>query len=383
MKKSNALLSVVLLIIAAILISASDPQTPQTLYIAKYASTAVREMYRSGVPASITLAQGLLESRAGQAPLAAQGNNHFGIKCHNWDGEKMYQDDDQANECFRVYSSADDSFKDHSDFLRYNDRYKFLFDNETTDYKSWAYGLKQAGYATDPAYPSKLIKIIADYHLYDYDNMTVAQANEVSGTEYAGSDLNEIQQSSNTKRGHKIFIRRHKKNKDEIADNHTADNRIPESPLSIEAPKALDKSQMEEFRFSLSRQMYSKNGVPFVYSEDGETYASIAQANHLFFKELLKFNDLKSSQNLLPGTIVYLQAKKSHAAKGLEKYIVGKDGETLWEICQRFGVKMSDVIKMNNFTSDYVPREGDTIILRGESFTSRLIHRNDKNISYD
>src|SRR5574344_2198054 len=131
MKKSNALLAVVSRILAAILIAASAPQTPQTDYIAKYASTAVREMYRSGVPASITLAQGLLESRAGQAPLATQGNNHFGIKCHNWDGGKMYQDDDQANECFRVYPSAYDSFKDHSDFLRYNDRYKFLFDNQT------------------------------------------------------------------------------------------------------------------------------------------------------------------------------------------------------------------------------------------------------------
>jgi flagellum-specific peptidoglycan hydrolase FlgJ len=385
MNKSNVLLAAVALILSAILIAASEPQTPQTMYITKYASTAVREMYRSGVPASISLAQGLLESRAGQAPLATQGNNHFGIKCHNWDGGKMYQDDDQANECFRVYPSAYDSFKDHSDFLRYNDRYKFLFDNQTTDYKSWAYGLKQAGYATDPAYPSKLIKIIEDYHLSDYDKMTVEQADEISGTEALSSEEapSEIQQTTATKNGHKIHIRKHKRNKKEIADNHTADNRIPESPLSIEAPKALDKSQMEEFRFSLSRQMYSKNGVPFVYAEDGETYASIARDNHLFLKELLKFNDLKSSRSLLPGTIVYLQAKKSQAAKGLDKYIVGSDEQTLWEICQRFGVKMSSVIKMNNFTSDYVPKEGDTIILRGESFTSRLFHRKDKNISYD
>ena len=118
-------------------------------------------MYRSGVPASITLAQGIIESRSGQSALAAEGNNHFGIKCHNsWKGRSMLVDDDSKGECFRVYDSAEESFRDHSDFLRYRDRYKFLFDFKTTDYKSWAYGLKQAGYATDPSYASKLIKCV-------------------------------------------------------------------------------------------------------------------------------------------------------------------------------------------------------------------------------
>ena len=170
MKNWICLLTVALM---AVLPLTAAPDSPQRKYIAQYASMAVNEMYRSGVPASITLAQGMLESRNGESPLASKGNNHFGIKCHNtWEGGKMYYDDDRKGECFRKYKSVDESFRDHSDFLRYRDRYKFLFDLKTTDYKGWAYGLKKAGYATDPAYPQKLIKLIEDYQLYKYDTMS-------------------------------------------------------------------------------------------------------------------------------------------------------------------------------------------------------------------
>ena len=147
---------------------------PIETYIEKWAPVAVEEMYRSGVPASITLAQGILESRYGLSELASKGNNHFGIKCHkDWKGRTMAYDDDAKGECFRVYDSAQESFRDHSDFLRYRDRYKFLFEFDTKDYKSWAYGLKKAGYATDPNYPAKLIKYIEDYGLSRYDSMTL------------------------------------------------------------------------------------------------------------------------------------------------------------------------------------------------------------------
>ena len=143
---------------------------PQEAYISRYSALAVYEMYRSGVPASITLAQGMLESGNGLSELAVKGNNHFGIKCHNnWTGGKMYHDDDAKGECFRKYTAPEHSYRDHSDFLRYRDRYKFLFDLEITDYKGWAHGLKKAGYATDPSYPSKLIKLIETYQLYLYD----------------------------------------------------------------------------------------------------------------------------------------------------------------------------------------------------------------------
>ncbi|MBR4133183.1 MAG: glucosaminidase domain-containing protein, partial [Bacteroidales bacterium] len=169
--------------VSAILLLVSAADTPQQRYIDRWAATAVREMYRSGVPASITLAQGILESRSGLSALAAEGNNHFGIKCHkDWKGKTMRVDDDRKGECFRVYDTAEESFRDHSDFLRYWDRYKFLFDFDTKDYESWAYGLKKAGYATDPSYPEKLIKIIEENGLSKYDSMTQAQASRASSS---------------------------------------------------------------------------------------------------------------------------------------------------------------------------------------------------------
>ena len=177
-----------LLIILAILTGLSAlSDTPQNEYIKKYASIAVSEMHRSGVPASITLAQGMLESRYGLSSLAADGNNHFGIKCHrNWKGKTMHVNDDAPNECFRVYKTAEESFRDHSDFLRYRDRYKGLFELKPTDYKGWAKGLKKAGYATDPKYSEKLIKIIEDYQLYKYDTgKAVAGASSSSSSSVA------------------------------------------------------------------------------------------------------------------------------------------------------------------------------------------------------
>ncbi len=138
-------------------------------YIAKYRDIAIKEMKQHGIPASITLAQGLLESGAGQSKLAKRANNHFGIKCHNdWKGRKFRHDDDKRKECFRKYGNAKDSFKDHSLFLK-KSRYAFLFNLQTTDYRGWANGLRKAGYATDPNYPAKLIKIIEDYELHKYD----------------------------------------------------------------------------------------------------------------------------------------------------------------------------------------------------------------------
>ena len=313
--------------------SAESRKTPQQIYIETYSSIAVSEMYRSGVPASITLAQGILESRSGLSELAAKGNNHFGIKCHDWKGKTMKVDDDRKGECFRVYDSPDESFRDHSDFLRYRDRYKFLFENDVTDYKAWAHGLKKAGYATDPAYPSKLIKIIEDYNLSVYDT------------------------------GKEAPKKKH---------HHGEVAHIPDSPLSIEEAKPVEKGRLEEFRFSLSRQMYSKNGVPFIRSVEGETYESIAASYNLFLKEILAYNDLTKSEALAPGTIVYLQAKKKQSARGLDKYIVEDTGITLRDVAQRFGVRLSSIRKMNGITGEYVPKEGDTVILRKEGFFSRL-----------
>ena len=292
-------------------------------YISKYEDIAVSEMYRSGIPASITLAQGLLESGAGLSQLAMKSNNHFGIKCHNgWQGGRVYHDDDAKGECFRKYDNPEDSYRDHSDFLRYRDRYKFLFDFKITDYKSWAYGLKQAGYATDPNYPGKLITIIERYGLYKYDT----RPSETPG--FCGEERN-----------------------------------IPEPPSQIEQVKRVERTSREVFRFNLSREMYSQNGVLFIYAVEGETYASIAKANGLFLKELLKFNDLSGTAPLKPGTVVYLQNKKKYAAMGLEMHVVEK-GESVREIAQRYGVTVKSLRKINGLDKTSVIKENDILKLR-------------------
>ena len=182
----NKPLSLIILLVQAIFISAttqsqpSEPRMSKTDYVGQYADQAIREMHASGVPASITLAQGMLESDFGNSPLAKYANNHFGIKCHKgWEGPTFIQDDDEKNECFRKYYEAYESYKDHSEFLRTRDRYATLFDLKTTDYKGWAKGLKKAGYATNPKYADLLIRIIEDNELYKYDKVVKLKESEV------------------------------------------------------------------------------------------------------------------------------------------------------------------------------------------------------------
>lgn len=334
------ILKTFVLLLMAVSMYAAPSKSHQDVYIEKYAAIAVAEMYRSGVPASITLAQGLLESGYGRSELALKSNNHFGIKCHNgWQGGKVYHDDDAKGECFRKYDNPEESYRDHSDFLRYRDRYKFLFDYKITDYKSWAFGLKKAGYATDPNYPHKLITLIEEYKLHQYDTKAAdfAQKHETSKVE------------------HKV---EHKPKKKEDEPKS-----IPVPPSHLEQVKVVKAGKRETFRFSLSREMYSQNGVMFVYASEGETYASIAESNNLFLRELLKFNDLKEDVPLMPGTVVYLQKKKKEAAPGLEMYVIEK-GDSLRQISQRFGVRLDNLCKINGIENKDVIREGDIIRLR-------------------
>lgn len=331
---------------AAVTLASPTGKTPQEKYIEEYAVLAVSEMYRSGVPASITLAQGMLESGNGQSALARMSNNHFGIKCHNnWGGDRVYHDDDAKGECFRKYPHPDQSYRDHSDFLRYRDRYKFLFDYKVTDYKAWAYGLKKAGYATDPAYPTKLINLIETYNLYEYDRKPASYGKK--------SD-----DKKSSKKGKTVieFV-------GESLPEELVTEQLPLSPTVIEQVKELGQKQREEFHFSLDRKMYSQNAVPFVYAVAGDTYASIAASYNLFTREILKFNDLEADAELLPGTVVYLKPKKKSAAKGVEKYVV-EEGESLRDIAQRYGVRLASMLRLNGFEKGYVPREGDVVLLR-------------------
>jgi LysM repeat protein len=227
-----------------------------------------------------------------------------------------------------VYESPEQSFRDHSDFLRYRDRYKFLFDLERTDYQGWAYGLKQAGYATDPKYAGKLIKYIEDYNLSRFDIVSVEE---------------------------------------EAA--------LPEAPHKIEEPVAVSSVRSaapgedpvlprEDFHFPLTRALYSLNGVPFVYAMEGESYGSLAKYYHLFKWEILRYNDVSKDTVLDAGTVVYLQSKKNQAPEGLEKYIVSEDGEDFHTICQRFGVKEKAILKLNGLEAPVQLLEGDEIKLR-------------------
>ena len=368
--------------------------TPQQRYVNRYASLAVTEMYRSGVPASITLSQGLLESRYGLSALAAEGHNHFGIKCHNdWKGKTMAVDDDAKGECFRVYDADIESFRDHSDFLRYRDRYKFLFDFPVTDYKAWANGLKKAGYATDPAYPAKLIKLIEDYDLSRFDKAKPADFEP--GGKYAdlGAEAPSASVSDKDKPldDRALFPKQTKPETKPAAKETRAEKKartkaeraarkaakqhqkpakaipeaLPESPNALEeAEVAQEKELREEFHFQMGRKIYKQNGVPFLYAMEGEDYRTIAEENNIIYKQLLRYNDLGAEERLLPGTVVYLQAKKNQTRKGLDKYIVERDGESLRDICQRFGVKQKSIQKLNGFAPSHSLREGDTILLR-------------------
>ena len=381
------------ILVAAVLLHADI--SPQQRYVNRFAALAVTEMYRSGVPASITLSQGLLESRYGLSALAAEGHNHFGIKCHNdWKGKTMKVDDDPKDECFRVYDADIDSFHDHSDFLRYRDRYKFLFDFPVTDYKAWANGLKKAGYATDPAYPAKLIKLIEDYDLSRFDKAKPSDFEP--GGKYAdlGAEASPTVSSDKDKPldDRALFPKQtkpeqkttpaHKETKAEKKARQKAEKEakkarqhpkpvetvpevLPESPNALEEAEVAEEKELREvFHFQMGRKIYKQNGVPFLYALEGEDYRIIAEENNIIHKQLLRYNDLSSDEKLLPGTVVYLQAKKNQTRKGLDKYIVERDGESLRDICQRFGVKQKSIQKLNGFAPSHTLREGDTILLR-------------------
>lgn len=299
-------------------------------YISRYSGIAVDEMYRSGVPASITLSQGMLESGYGDSYLTRQANNHFGIKCHSdWKGERVYFDDDQKGECFRKYPHVEDSFRDHSDFLRYKGRYAFLFDFEVTDYRSWAYGLKKAGYATDPSYPTKLIDIIEKYGLSRFDTVT-ATTDSLS------------------------------------KDDAASPRQLPASPTELEQPSRFKgEGRKGTFPVFLGREVMQMNGVPFIYAREGETYRSIAKLYKLFPKELASFNDDTDPDCCLDGgQVVYLHRKAAQAAKGQEKHICSF-GESLRGISQKYGVRLRSLMKLNGIQdANLVLNEDQTLTLR-------------------
>lgn len=316
------LLSLAALLLSSVLIS-DDVKNYAKLYIEQYSATAVSEMTRSGVPASITLAQGMLESSYGRSILATEGNNHFGIKCHSdWNGPSMRADDDAPGECFRKYDNPSASFRDHSDFLRYKSRYASLFDYPADDYRSWAFGLKAAGYATDPAYPKKLIDLIETYDLSRFDRVDIDSTSTVVA--------------------------------------------VPEAPTKLEQPvRTVSQGRKGTYTITLEREILSLNGIPFVYAREGESFRSIALVYDLYPSDLARHNDCKDpDRRLNTGEVVYLQRKARYAAKGLEKHVCS-EGETLLEISQRYAMQMKSLMKLNGLKDNRLTmREDEVVLLR-------------------
>ncbi len=304
-------------------------------YIQKYAHIAVSEQAKFGIPASITLAQGLLESGAGKSELALKSNNHFGIKCHTgWTGERTYHDDDAAQECFRKYKNVSESYDDHSLFLTSRPRYADLFSLKATDYKGWAHGLKKAGYATDPNYANKLIKIIEDYGLHQLDTQGSLGSGYQMVTEKE-SDFNTNNQSGK-KTDKKRNVRKDRRNATTVMGY------VP----------AYRQHEVER-----------TNGVRCVVAQAGDTYASIADEFDLQESDLLRFNDLNSVQQLEQGEKVYLAPKKAKAPKGNSYYQV-KAGDTARDISQRYGIRLKKLYDLNGMSYKQGVKIGQSLRLR-------------------
>lgn len=272
-------------------------------YIKKYSNLAIEQQQKYKVPASITLAQGLLESGAGTSELATRGNNHFGIKCKNeWKGKRIYHDDDYRGECFRKYNSVTDSYEDHSKFLALRPHYASLFRLDIRDYRSWAKGLQSCGYATDKSYANKLIKVIEEYELYEYDNarQTTAQRSDRSFTTQSA------------------------------ATPHT---------------------------------IYRGNGLLYVHAKQGDSLESIARSTGISTRKLSKYNEIPKDYPLQENDIVYLEKKKKKAEKPHYDYVV-QMGNSMYSISQQFGIQLNSLYKMNKKSKEYVPQEGDVLKLR-------------------
>jgi LysM repeat protein len=297
----------------------------------KYSTLAVSEMRRTGIPASITLAQGMLESNYGRSTLATKGNNHFGIKCHSdWRGAKIYHDDNRRGECFRSYPTAEDSYRDHSDFLTTGSRYKDLFKLSSTDYKGWAHGLKKAGYATDPKYATLLINKIDDYGLHAYD----------TGTGKAAPGQTPATPVLEQKTGQQPVTT--------VPKQTTGQQPAPPVQKTTDPVQTQPEIQTPAKVISLNtgRKIRENNGVQYVIAAEGDTYKSIAEEYQLLALEVSRYNDLPPDAPLKPGQFIYLQPKRSKAAEGNSIHVV-KAGETMYILSQKYAVKLSSLYKMN------------------------------------
>jgi len=307
-------------------------------YIEQWKDEAIYQMATYGIPASITLAQGILESGDGNSDLAAVSNNHFGIKCHSdWSGKKTYHDDDKKGECFRVYPTAHQSFEDHSLFLK-RKRYERLFELKTSDYKGWAKGLKKCGYATNPKYPSLLIRIIEQNNLTEYDKIGLKMIKKGEVPE------RNIEKKTGKKR----------KN----AQKKENDNQVEVEDLGETIIAATGKAGSNKRSHSIKM---STHMIKYVIAKEGDSFESLTEELQLMQWQLPKYNDLPPNAQLEEGQVIYLQPKRRRGK--VESHTL-KEGDTLWSVSQRHGIKMKHLLRINGLDGTASPPVGTSLKLR-------------------
>ena len=340
-----------------------DNCTDNQSYVQKYKKIAVLEMHRSGIPASIKLAQAILESGAGTSDLAVKANNHFGIKCGgDWKGETMRKKDDdykfgvRVKSCFCSYKNPEQSFIDHTKFLTNPakaSRYGFLFDYGKKNYKKWAKGLKKAGYATNPKYPKLLIKVIEDNNLHQYDLMSVEEVGGEEASLLADAKKEEVK---------KPRIKKPKTNR--------PSSKEPSSPKKPSFSK--DKSSKNKNKASQNRNIFHVNDVKVVTVQIGDTPEKLAKRYKISKSKLLKYNDLSGLETLKVGTNIFLQAKRSSSRKKQNFHVVNNN-ETMHDISQIYGVKLSKLYKRNKMKQGQEPQNDERVNVRGKRYKAPKI----------
>jgi len=322
-------------------------------YITRYKDLAIAEMKRTGVPAAITLAQGIHETEAGTSVLVRKSNNHFGIKCKDeWRGQSVSHDDDARGECFRKYSAPEDSYRDHSDFLRNRPNYASLFTLDPTDYQGWAYGLKKAGYATNPKYAQVLIKLIQDYNLEDYTLIAMDKMKEQDGV--AKSEVS-TEKSPST-------LQVKNNNNEKGTETANADSKMERDTHS-------DVSEVNyptgEFKINDTRVIYAKRGT---------SYLTIAQQYEIPLARLFEFNDLKQQEVTATDQLVFIKRKRK---TGEHEFHTVQPGETVNDIAQSEALRLESLLEYNNITSNMQPAPGEVLYLRSKSSASpKLVTKN-------
>lgn len=320
-------------------------------YISLYKEVAINEMRRSGVPAAIILAQGMLESGYGESELSKKSNNHFGIKCKNdWQGEKTYFDDDEKGECFRVYKSVAESYKDHSDFLKSRSWYAFLFKLPPTDYEGWAHGLKKAGYATANDYAPKLIKIITDYNLQQFtlEGLKNSEANTTTKTD---------KQDSTT-------IPYHSEDNTETTEEDSTETSTNETRTNISKPLNQDTLNPKHPIYATD-SVFTINHSKVIFSAEGTSLLAIANKYNISLSSLFAFNDMKPIELIDTFRLIFIEKKLK---KGAEDNFISNNNETLYDICQLKGVQLESILQYNKgIKKDVKLSKGFIVYLRPQN----------------